>query len=145
MTKDILVQYCDLHDEVKENRNRIHRIEKQLETIKKDGSVIDSVTGGSGETQHFKIEGFPYAEYTKKKVRLEYYKAQLEYAEVALLEKTSEVEEYIQLIGDSRMRRILRFRFVDSMTWEQVAANMGGGNNEGSVKMAFQRFFEKNI
>ena len=41
------------------------------------------------------------------------------------------------------MRRIISLRVVDGLSWNKVADYIGGGNTEGSVKMAFQRFMEK--
>lgn len=47
-------------------------------------------------------------------------------------------------VDDSRMRRIISFRFIDGMTWEQVGINMGGGNSASTVRTAFYRFMEEN-
>lgn len=41
------------------------------------------------------------------------------------------------------MRRIINLRFLENKTWIQIA-HIIGGNTESSVKMAFQRFIEKN-
>lgn len=60
-----------------------------------------------------------------------------------LLEKTNEVEQFIANVDDSRMRRIINLRFLENKTWIQIA-HIIGGNTESSVKMAFQRFIEKN-
>ena len=50
--------------------------------------------------------------------------AQLELLEVDLLEKQSEVEEYIQQIEKSRLRIMFRFYYIDGLTWEMVAVKM---------------------
>jgi len=142
LTKDILVQYCDLREEVKDLRKRIDHLENQIARIEQEGDVIDSVTGGAGGIQHFKIHGFPYPEYSRKKTRLYLNKAQLENAELELLEILGEVEEYIQSIEDSRMRRIIRLRYVDEMQWLKVAQNMGGQATADSVRMEHNRFLE---
>jgi hypothetical protein len=63
-----------------------------------------------------------------------------------LLETLNQVEEFIQSLDDSRMRRIIRFRIVDDMTWIKVALNMGGRTTDESVKKEFQRFMsESNV
>lgn len=146
LTKDILAQYCDLKEEVKDLRRRIANKQKELDKIEDEGTVTDSVKGGYGGIQHFKISGFPYPEYSRKKTALYLYKAQLEYTELELLELTNEVEDYIQSLSDSRMRRILRHRFMDSdePTWYQVAMRIGGKATEDSIKKEFQRFMEVN-
>ena len=142
MTKDILAQYCDLKEEVKDLRRRIDNKQKEIERIEEEGDVTDSVKGGYGGEQHFKITGFPYPEYSRKKTALYLYRAQLENAELELLELTNAVEEYIQSLTDSRIRRILRFRFIDDLRWFQIAQKMGGRATEDSVKKEFQRFMQ---
>lgn len=145
MTKDILVQYCDLREEAKDLRRRIEKLESDIERIEDEKCVSDSVTGGMGGTQHFMIRGFPYPEYSRKKTKIYLNKAQLETAEAEILELVNEVEEYIQSINDSRMRRIIRYRFIDDMTWPQVAMNVGGKRTtDESVRKEFERFFYMN-
>lgn len=141
MTKEILVQYCDLREEVKDLRRRIEKLEDGIKRIEAEGCVTDSVTGGSGGIQHFTIRGFPYPEYSRKKTRLYLNKAQLESAEQELLEMINTVEEYIQSIDDSRIRRIIRYRFIDNLTWVQVAIKMGGKTTEESARKEFERYF----
>ena len=143
MTKDILIQYSELVKEVKDLRKRIDNIERQIDKIETEGNVIDSVKGGYGGIQHFKIEGFPDPEYSKKKTRLYLNKAQLESAELELLELTNQVEDYIQSIDNSRMRRIIRYRVIDGLTWYQVAQKMGGRTTDESARKEFDRYMEE--
>ena len=143
MTKDILIQYSELVKEVKDLRKRIDNIERQIDKIEAEGNVIDSVKGGYGGIQHFKIEGFPDPEYSKKKTRLYLNKAQLESAELELLELTNQVEDYIQSIDNSRMRRIIRYRVIDGLTWYQVAQKMGGRTTDESARKEFDRYMEE--
>ena len=50
---------------------------------------------------------------------------------------------YIEQIEDSCMRQIIFYRCVSCMSWNNVAQEIGGNNTEDSVRMAFNRFFEK--
>lgn len=143
ISKEILIQYSDLQEEVKEVRDRINKTEDQIAKIEKDGNVIDSVCGGNGGIQHFKIEGFPYPEYSRKKTLLYARKATLASLEMELLETLNQVEEFIARVDDSRMRRIITLRFVDNLSWNKVADRIGGNNTEDSVRKAFTRFMEK--
>ena len=143
ISKEILVQYSDLQQECKEVREKIEKLEKQIAKIEEDGAVIDKVRGGDGGLQSFKIEGFPYPEYSRKKTLLYARKATLSELEMELLETINEVEAFIASVKDSHMRRIISLRVVDGLSWNKVADYIGGGNTEGSVKMAFQRFMEK--
>ncbi len=143
VSKDILNQYADLQEEVKEVKDRIKKTEEQILHIEKEGTVIDKVMGGEGGLETFKIEGFPYPEYSKKRMLLYSRKATLAGLEMELLETLNQVEEFIAGVEDSRMRRIINLRFIEGLSWNMVADRIGGGNTEGSIKMAFQRFMEK--
>ena len=143
VSKNVLIQYSDLQEEIKEVRNRIDKTEKEISKIESDGCVVDSVRGGFGGIQHYKIEGFPYPEYNRKKTLLYARKATLTSLEMELLEMLNSVEEFIAGVNDSRMRRIITLRFIDNLSWNEVAKRIGGGNTEDSVKKAFYRFMEK--
>ena len=144
ISKEILVQYADLQQECKEVREKIEKLEKQIERIKKDGNVVDKVRGGIGGLQSFKIEGFPYPEYSRKKTLLYARKATLSELEMELLETLNEVETFIASVEDSHMRRIISLRVVDGLSWNKVADRIGGGNTDDSVRKAFDRFMENN-
>lgn len=143
ISKEILIQYSDLQEEVKEVRERIDKTEKQIAKIESEGNVIDTVTGGSGNNQHFKIEGFPYPEYSRKKTLLYARKATLASLEMELLEILNQVEEFIAGLDDSRMRRIINLRFVESLSWNQTAHRIGGNATADSIRMEFNRFMGK--
>lgn len=141
VSKEILIQYSDLQQECKEVREKIEKLERQIDRIEKDGDVIDKVRGGEGGLQSFKIEGFPYPEYSRKKTLLYARKATLSELEMELLETLNEVEEFIASISDSHIRRIVNLRVIDGLSWNEVARKIGG-NTEDSVKKAFYRFME---
>lgn len=143
VSKEILVQYADLQKERKEVREKIKKLERQIETIENDGNVADKVRGGDGGLQSFKVEGFPYPEYSRKKTLLYMRKATLSELEMELIETLNEVEEFITTIKDSHMRRIISLRVVDGLSWNKVADRIGGGNTDDSVRKAFDRFMEK--
>lgn len=143
VSKEILVQYTDLQKERKEVREKIEKLEKQIETIENNGNVADKVHGGDGGLQSFKIEGFPYPEYSRKKTLLYVRKATLSELEMELIETLNEVEKFITTIKDSHMRRIISLRVVDGLSWNKVADRIGGGNTDDSVRKAFDRFMEK--
>lgn len=143
VTKEILIQYADLQQEVKEIREKIEKLEMQIGKIEKDGAVIDKVRGGDGGWQSFKIEGFPYPEYSRKRTLLFMRKATLSELEMELLETLNEVEIFISSIKDSHMRRIISLRIVEGLSWNNVARQIGGENTEDSVRKAFDRYMRK--
>lgn len=156
ISKEILIQYADLQQEIKEIRDKIEKLNKEIGNLTKDierieeGELVrDKVRGGFGGMQSFRIEGIPLPEYEKKrsdlmvkKLLLDQRKASLETLEFSLLKKTNEVEAFIASVEDSRMRRIISLRVIENFSWNKVADYIGGGNTEDSVKKAFYRFME---
>lgn len=142
MDKSVLVQYCDLQEEVKDLRHRIRKLEDEISHL---AVVSDSVTGTreDGTIGHIKITGYPFPEESRKQGLLRRRKAALEEKEEELLELLSDVEEYINSIDDSRIRRIFRYRYVDNMSWVQVAVQMGRKHTADSCRMAHDRYIEE--
>ena len=143
MTKDVLKQYVDLLREVDEVKERIARTEKELQRIIDEGEVTDMVRGGEGGIQHFSITGFPQRDFSKKRTLLRNRKILLLSLESEIEETLNDVYKFITQIDNSYDRRIISMRVIDRMTWRQIAQAMGGNNSEGSVKMAFYRFLER--
>lgn len=143
VSKEILIQYADLQEEVKEIRERIAKTEDQISKIEEEGTVIDTVSGGLGNNQHFRIKGFPYPEYSRKKSLLYARKATLASLEAEILETLNKVEEFIAGIDDSRIRRIINLRFIENLSWNQTAHKIGGNATADSIRMEFKRFMEK--
>ena len=142
--KEALIQYCDVKEEVKDIQARIENLEEQIKKMEERGySVKDSVKGGAGGIQHFVIEGYPYPEYTRRRTLLSIRRQQLKERELKLLELTNKVEYYINEIQDSRMRRMITYRFLNNLSWFQVAQRMSGKHTADSCRMAVERFLEK--
>lgn len=139
VTKNILVQYSSLQEEIKEVRDRIVQTEKQIQKIEKEGTVLDKAPRGTTDIPH-QIEGFPYPEYNRKKTLLYARKATLTSLELELMETVNQIEEFIAGLDDSRIRRIINLRFIENLSWGKVAARIGGGNTEDSIKKMFYRF-----
>ena len=53
------------------------------------------------------------------------------------------LERYINGIPDSLTRQIFTSRFVDGLTWYQVAMRVGGGNTEHGVKKVCYRYLNR--
>lgn len=144
VTKEILNQYIDLKKEIEETREKIEKNKRQIEKLEKDGNVVDSVTGGKGGIEHFKIEGFPYPEYSRKKTLLYSRQTTLTNLELELMETINQIELFISSVDDSLMRRIINLRFIEKLSWNKVADRIGGANTEDSVRKSFERFMKQN-
>lgn len=53
------------------------------------------------------------------------------------------LNRYIQGLEDSEMRMILSLRYINGLSWQQIAFSIGGGNSEDSVKKKAYRFLKK--
>ena len=140
VAKDILVQYVDLKEEIKELKGKIASLTKQIERMEEEGCVVDKVMGGEGGIQSYKIQGFPVPEYSKKRTLLFERKILLQQRETTLIYTENQIEEFVSSIEDSHIRRIFQFRILEGLSWNKVACMIGGGNTEDSVRKAFERF-----
>lgn len=142
MGKELLSQYADLQAEIEDLQRRIRKTESQIERIQAGGTVLDSVKGTrrDGTIGNIRIEGFPVVSMDEKIDRLFRYKSQLQDSEKHAVELVSEIEKYINAIEDCRIRRIIRYRFIDKLSWNAVADRMGGSATGESVRKNFERF-----
>ena len=53
-------------------------------------------------------------------------------------------ERYIASIPDPLIRLILAHRYIDNLSWYQVACRIGGNNTADSCRMIANRFFNNN-
>lgn len=149
MDQNILVQYCEVMEEIKDLRARIKKLDKFLEN---PPIVSDTVRGTrrDGTIGPIKISGIPNPEYCRKTNIRERYRLMLESKEAELLELTCKAEEYIESIEKSELRIMFRLYYIDGLTWEQVAIRMNHAfpkkkisYNADSCRMRNKRFFEK--
>jgi hypothetical protein len=132
-----------LLQEKKEIQKRIERLNKRLDRINEEGNVKDAVKGGIGGLQTFHIEGFPVADEDEAKYLLNKNIRLLSQREHDIAEKVIKVEEYLNTMDDSRMRRMITKRYIEGKRWEQVAKEMGAQYTEYSCKKQMERFIEK--
>lgn len=157
ITREDLVQYNDMVEYINDLKKKTERykatiisLEDKIRTIEEGETVKDSVRGGDGGIQTFRIEGFPSKEYREKKNKLLLTKINLENANAIiedeqhkLSEKINEIEMYIATIDDNKIKRIISMR-MEGKNWNQIADKVGRNATEDSVRMLFNRFVEKN-
>lgn len=150
MDKSVLIQYVDMKNRIKILRERIKKLEKEIEELK-EMIASDVVSGGYGGIQHFTIEGVPDRDLRRKQKMLETRKSLLEMEELELLELTNEAEEYIQSIEPIELRNMFDFYYIQNMGWAQVAYRMNClypkrkvAYTEENCRQRNKRFFEKN-
>ena len=133
MDKNILNDYIDACALVQETERDIRALKKKRKTI-----IQTNVSGSNPDfpyqPQHFKIEGttFTYAD-----------DSALRWDE-GLLERRKANAEKIKLNVEEWMltipARMIRWKFLEELTWEEVAVKMGRKATGDSVRLEFQRF-----
>ena len=59
------------------------------------------------------------------------------------LHERARLERYIVEIPDSLTRQIFQLRFINGLTWVQIAFSVGGGNTEEGVRKRVYRYLEQ--
>lgn len=142
--KNVLEQYtsikkeiADLERMIAESNSKIKKYEKQV--------VSDTVTGTRPDLTigPIKITGIAQQQIDRENElnrnriqKMKRFKKKLEKLVV-------EVEEYIQKIQDSEIRRIARMRYIENLSWRRVAVHMGKGYTEDSCRIKIERFLKK--
>ena len=90
--------------------------------------------------QHFKVQGTTFT--VKDDSRLRYEEKLLEQQKAKAEQVKLQVEEWMLTIP-SRMQRIIRYRYLEGMTWEKVAVRIGRRATGESVRKEFENFLKK--
>lgn len=95
------------------------------------------------------ITGMPHVQGTKDKVgecaaEIADLRGIIEAKHQQCLYERARLERYIAGIDDSLTRQMFKLRFVNGLTWRQVAACIGGGNTDDGCRKAVQRYLRKN-
>lgn len=59
------------------------------------------------------------------------------------LHERNRLERYIAEIPDSLTRQIFQMRFINGLTWRQIAFSLGGGNTEEGVRKRVYRYLKQ--
>lgn len=149
LDKEILVQYCEMKEEIKDIRRRIGELDKYLEH---PPIVSDTVKGTrkDGTYGPIKITGIPDPQYQRKGAARERLRKMLTAKEEELLELTCQAEKYIENIDKSEVRIMFRLYYIDGLPWWKVAQAMNRmlprrrvKFTEDSCRMRNNRFFEE--
>jgi len=75
-------------------------------------------------------------------VEIEDVKGEIERLKIEMNQAEREITSYIETIPDIQTRLIFRLRFLRCMTWDEVAAVIGGRNTVSGVKKICYRYLE---
>ena len=130
MTKKRLEQYSSIKAEVAELKAKIKAREKS--------QLTDTVTGSSPEypfTKHtVTIKGVDYGDDLLTK--------RLEEKMFLLDEECAYIEKWLDTVEDSLIRRIVRWKYIEGKTWQQVAFRIGK-HDEQYPRKKIDRFLKE--
>ena len=139
MDKEILKQYIDACEQVKEAKEDILRLKKNRKKI-----VQDRVSGSAHEfpytAKSFHIEGLAYP-VVKDPDEMDRREAILQ----ERLQKAEEIKRQVEawmLTIPQRMQRIIRYRVFEELSWNEVAIRMGRKATADSVRMEYTNFMK---
>lgn len=140
LDKEIIKEYVDACKLVEETEEDIKRLKKRRTSI-----VQTSVSGSNPEfpyqKKHFHIEGMAFTYKDDRRLRME---EQLLEERKAEAEKIKlQVQQWMNGLS-KRMQRIIRLRFFEEMSWEDVARRMGRKATADSIRKEFERILKEN-
>lgn len=138
--KDLLKNISNLQEELKDLKNRLKKMnEKEKEVI--TDSVQSSDTEFPYTQYNAKIEG---VKYFKTKHSRYTYKKQIKSKEHKLEKLINRLEYELNYISDkdNDIRRIIRYKYEDDLSWVQIMFKMKY-NSESKARMQLERFLKK--
>ena len=129
MTKKELSQLYYLKKEIKEQQKRI----KELETTATScSSKIDGLPNGEGIND--KIGNYA--------VQIADLKSLLDLNLKKCFYELNRLNRYIQSVENSQMRMILTLRYINGLTWQQIAKTMGTAGDGSTERKKHDRFLK---
>ncbi len=131
MTKKELSQLYYLKKEIKEQQKRIKELEDAATSC---SSKIDGLPSGEGIND--KIGNYA--------VQIADLKSLLDLNLKKCFYELNRLNRYIQSVEDSQMRMILTLRYVNGLTWRQIAKSMGVAGDGSTERKKLNRFLKHN-
>lgn len=138
MDKNILNDYIDACENIKDTEKEISKLKKRRSTI-----IQTNVSGSNPnfpyEKKHFRVQGMKFTYKDDSQLRM--YEKVLEERKQQAEELKQQVEQWLNTIPN-RMQRIIRYKIFEGMTWEQVATRLGRKATGDSVRKEFDNFMK---
>lgn len=125
MDRKTLKEYRFLILERADLERRMEILKKQIKKMEDIGVVSDTVSGGDGGIQHFKITGFPTTKYSQKRTLLMSQLLRYEEDGKRIDELCKDVQKFVCSIPDARDRMVFRYYYFDGMRQEDISRKLG--------------------
>lgn len=137
MTKEELLQFSKIKIEIELLKEQIEKAEYQVMC----NTVSDVVAASSTAFPYTKysamVTGIDYNGYVGKVERLKKkYKARLK----KLIKEAEKVNRFIDSIEDSEMRMIIALKYINGLTWKQIAISLGVEGDGSTERKKHNKF-----
>lgn len=130
MTKQELSQLYYLNREIEQLKNRIVELECAATSSTSRITGLPHATGISDKVSKYAAEIADLKELLDLNLKKCFY-------------ELNRLNRYIESIEDSQIRMIMTLRYVNGLSWRQIAFGIGGGNTEDGVKKLAYRYLKK--
>lgn len=130
--------------EIQLDEERLRSLEAQCGAIASpgyDGMPHGSSGGNKLESEAIELVDLRNAIARKKALRSECAMT-IHAQEILCLTERNRLERYIASAPDSLTRQIMALRFINGLSWWQVAYSIGGNNTGDSVRMNVKRYLQ---
>lgn len=137
MDKKVLSDYIDICELVSE-------MEEEIQNLRKKETVHDKVTGSNPEFPYeqrsFHVAGMreSYLDDARLKKELD----MLEERKYQAEKMKAKIDKWMKTIP-ARMQRIVRMKYFERKTWDEVAIKLGKTATADNTRKEFERFLQK--
>lgn len=121
--------------------SRLYRLNRKIEQLKGQQAQLEySLSTGAS------VPGLPHVDINDEAQRysIERVKADIDANVKQSIVEYDHLNRYISEIADPLISQIVALRFVNRLSWRDIAQHIGGDNTADSVRMIVQRFLREN-
>lgn len=121
--------------------SQLYYLDREIEQLQRQLEELECLAEGTTQA----ITGMPHGSGTSDKVgdyavRIADLRSMIDNRKARCWDELRRLNAYIDGVEDSLTRQILALRYVNGLSWQQVADSVDGGNTEDSVKKICYRY-----
>lgn len=121
--------------------SQLYYLNREIEHLQHQLEELECLAEGTTQA----ITGMPHGSGTSDKVgryavRIADLRSMIDNRKARCWDELNRLNAYIDSAEDSLTRQILTLRYVNGLSWQQVADSVGGANTEDSVKKICYRY-----
>lgn len=123
--------------------SQLYYLNREIEHLQHQLEELECLAEGTTQV----ITGMPHGSGTSDKVgryavRIADLRSMIDNRKARCWDELNRLNAYIDSVEDSLTRQILTLRYVNGLSWQQVADSVGGENTEGAVKQLAYRYLK---